>query len=452
MHRRSFLSSLAVAGAAVSSGSRLFGQSANSVPKVGLIGCGWFGGVDLRNLVQHGGAHVASLCDVNARQLANLAGQVAEQQKDKPRTFADYREMLASTDHDIVIVATPDHWHALPAIAAMQAGADVFLEKPIGVDVIEGEALLAAARKYDRVAQINTQRRSNPAFEDAIEMYLQNGRLGHIGKVEGYSYLQNRRKDVFGPADVPGHLDYDAWTGPAPMIDYTGAHAEGLWRLFMEYCTGTIGDLGVHTFDQVRWMLGLGWPDAITSTGGILVDRDATANITDTQNAVFHYPNLEVSWEHRSWGVSPIPQRHWTDQWGARFIGDGGTLNVWMLGYEFTPADGGPKEGFHMCSQSGDLDNVDFSQWFNAYNETEKRHMLNFLAAREDRGRTRPVADMEQGHISSACIELANLSLELGRTLSYDPASRTVPGDTEATARLARPYRDGYTHPTPANV
>jgi predicted dehydrogenase len=368
-----------------------------------------------------------------------------------PRTFGDFRAMLAAGPHDIVLVATPDHWHALPALAAIQAGADVYLEKPIGVDVIEGEALVAAARKHGRVVQVNTQRRSNPLYAEARDRYIASGRLGRIALVETYSYLQGRPTGVIPDAAVPAHLDYDTWAGPAPKIPYKNLLEDRGWRSFQEYGNGQIGDLGVHMLDKVRWLLGLGWPQSVVSTGGILADTPPySSTITDTQRSVFSYPGLQVSWEHRTWGVSPIPQRHWSDQWGARLIGDRGTLNLTMLEYVFTPAGGGPLEGRHLHSPSRDLANIDFNWGGHVYEETENRHVLDFLQARETR--SRPVADIEQGHISSAMCQLANLALHLGRPVAYDPATRTVPGDAAATALLARPYRGPWEHPDPARV
>jgi hypothetical protein len=150
------------------------------------------------------------------------------------------------------------------------------------------------------------------------------------------------------------------------------------------------------------------------------------------------------------WGRSPIPPRHWSDQWGARFIGEHGTLNMTMFEYVFEPAKRGPREGRHMMSTSGDLENVDFGRSGEAFQETENRHVLDFMAARETR--SRPLADIEEGHISSAMCEMANLSQELGRSIIYDPKTRTVPGDAEATRRLARPYRAPWQHPDPASV
>ncbi|HEX9783506.1 MAG TPA: Gfo/Idh/MocA family oxidoreductase [Opitutaceae bacterium] len=450
MDRRNFVSSLAVAGAAVAAGSRLFAADAKPRPQVGVIGCGWYGGVNLGIFARTVGANFVSLCDVSTKALENTLQTVAKQQQTAPKTFEDYRDMLRTVEHDIVIVTTPDHWHALPAIAAMKAGADVYLEKPVSVDVIEGEALVAAARKYGRVVQVNTQRRSNPIYAEAREKYIRSGRAGAIGLVETYSFLPARRTGVLPDAEPPPHLNYDLWTGPAPLTPFKAVKEVNGWRSFMEYGNGAIGDLGVHMIDKVRWMLGLGWPESIQSTGGIYVDKEASSNISDTQRSVFHYPDLDVSWEHRTWGASPIPERQWSDQWGARFIGKNGTLNITMLEYVFTPAGKGSREGFHMLSKTGDLENIDFNSDPNPYAETEDRHVLDFMRARETR--SRPIADIEEGHISSACCELANLAQQLGRVLTYDPKTRTIPGDAEATRLLARTYRSPWKHPDPATV
>ena len=451
MNRRTFVSSLAMAGAAVATKS-LLAADTKPRPRVGVIGSGWYGGVNLGVFARCTAVDFVSLCDVNQHNLQKTLQLVAKHQAAVPRTFVDYREMLASGQHDIVIVATPDHWHALPAIAAMQAGADVYLEKPVGVDVIEGEALVAAARKYNRVVQVNTQRRSNPLYLEARDKYITSGRLGKIALVETYSYLGSEgwSAGAVPDAPVPAHLNYDLWTGPAPLLPYKDIMENRGWRAFMEFGNGPIGNLGVHMLDKVRWLLGLGWPVSISSTGGIYVHQASFSNLSDTQRSVFRYPGLDVSWEHRLWGRSPIPQRHWSDQWGARFIGANGTLNMTMFEYVFTPADGGPREGVHMLSKTGDLENVDFNPGRNAYEETENRHVLDFMRARENR--SRPVADIAESHISSAICELANLSLQLKRPLVYDPKTRTIPGDTEATRLLARPYRGPWVHPDPAKV
>jgi predicted dehydrogenase len=455
MNRRTFVSSLAVAGAAVAASSKLRAADAPKPrARLGIIGCGWYGGVNYEVFARTVELTVVSLCDVNERSLQKTLQAVAKHQSTVPRTFADYREMLGAEPLDIVIIATPDHWHALPAIAAMEAGADVYLEKPISVDVLEGEAVLAAARKYNRVVQVNTQRRSNPLYLEAREKYLRSGRLGKIGLVETYSFLglEGWSPGPIPDAPVPAHLNYDLWTGPAPMLPYKAIKEDRGWRSFMEYGNGIIGNVGVHMLDKVRWLLDLGWPQSITSTG-VRFAKESFSNTTDTMRSVLRYTDLDVSWEHRMWGLSPIPRRHWSDQWGARFIGKEGTLNVTMFEYVFTPANGGPREGVHMLSKTGDLENVDLSAAGPAFVETENRHVQDFMQAREKRSaQRRCIADIEQGHISTACCILANLSLQLGRPLAYDPKTRTIPGDAEATRLLARPYRAPWVHPDPAKV
>jgi predicted dehydrogenase len=415
-----------------------------------IIGCGWYGGRSLESFARSAGVEIISLCDVNANSIKTTLELVARYQKTVPKTFVDYREMLGSTSHDIVIVATPNHWHALPAIAAMKSGADVYLEKPVSHDVIEGEALVAAARKYDRVVQVNTQRRSTPHFAEARDKYVRSGKLGAIGLVETYSYLPARIAEVVSDSAPPPNLNYELWTGPAPMTPFKAIKENKGWRAFKDYGNGLTGDLGVHMFDITRWMLGLGWPSSIRSTGGIYVDKISSADISDTQRSVFAYPGFDVSWEHRTWGVSPIPHRHWTDQWGVRLVGKKGSLNLTLLGYEFTPADGSTREGVNLLSKSGNLENVDLNSKFDILEEAETRHPLDFMRARETR--SRPVADIEEGHISSACCELADIALQVGRTVVYDPKTRTILNDAEATRLLEKPYRAPWIHPTPANV
>src|SRR3712207_5146946 len=187
---------------------------------------------------------------------------VAGRQKSgkRPRTFGDYREMLKEKDLDVVLVGTPDHWHALPMIAACEAGADVYCQKPISVDIAEGQAMLAAARRHKRVVQIGTQRRSTPHLIEARDKVVKAGLLGKIGHVDMCCYYHMRARD--NPPDgapVPDHLDYEMWTGPAPLRPYDQIPHKRWWRAFMEYGNGIVGDMCVHMLDTARWMLDLGW-------------------------------------------------------------------------------------------------------------------------------------------------------------------------------------------------
>ena len=226
------------------------------------------------------------------RCLAKLRKLAADRQESgrTPRTYADYRKMLEEKDLDIVLVATPDHWHALAAIAAIEAGAHLYLQKPISVDVIEGEAILAAARKHNRVVQVGTQRRSTPHLIDARDKIIRTGMLGKIGFVETYCYYHMRVRGQFPPIDPPDYLDWNAWTGPAPMRPYHERIHPRSWRSYKEYSNGIVGDMCIHMLDMVRWMLELGWPSRVSSSGGIFVDKDSVATVPDTQNRHLRIP------------------------------------------------------------------------------------------------------------------------------------------------------------------
>src|SRR5579864_2371985 len=443
MNRRQFLT--ASAGLALSAGRGLAVPYADQKPRrVGLIGSGWYGKSDILRLVQVAPVEIVSLCDVDKRMLAEAADLVASRQKSgkKPRLFHDYRDMLKEKDLDIVEVATPDHWHALPMIAAVQSGADVWGQKPISVDIIEGQAMLAAARKYNRVVQVGTQRRSTPHLVEAMNEFIRPGKLGKISLVDICCYWHMRATENPPDTTPPSNLDYEMWTGPAPMRPYNALDHPRGWRAFMEYGNGIVGDMCIHMFDMTRWMLDLGWPARISSTGGIFVDKKSKANITDTQTATFEYPDLRVVWQHRTWGAPVDPNYPWS----ATFYGDKGTLKASVYGYDFIPeGDGKPVHRdvtYELEQYPEDKTEKDLEKHCAP---AIRHHMQDFLAAID--ARSKPVADIEQGYISTTSCILANLSMKLGRTLNWDAATQRVKDDDEANRLLRRPYRGPWVHP-----
>src|ERR1700722_1443145 len=311
MDRRDFIHAGAAGLSLAASGA--FAAPPEKTPRVGLIGCGWYGKCDLLRLIQVAPVEVVSLCDVDKKMLAEAADIVAGRQKSKkkPRTYSDYRKLLAEKDLDIVLIATPDHWHALSMIAAVEAGADVYVQKPISVDVVEGQAMVAAARKHKRVVQVGTQRRSTPHLIEARDSIIKEDKLGKIGLVEVYCYYHMRARDNPPDTAPPEYLDYEMWTGPAPMRPYNSLVHPRRWLSVMEYGNGIMGDMCIHMYDMVRWMLDLGWPTRISSSGGILVDKASKANISDTQQATFDYGDMQVVWQHRSWRERPDPKNPW---------------------------------------------------------------------------------------------------------------------------------------------
>jgi len=447
MDRRQFLQTSATAALGLAS-TRLVAARAPARPRrVGLIGSGWYGKADLLRLIQVEPVEVVSLCDVDRTMLADAASLVASRQAShaRPRTYSDYRTMLAEKDLDLVLIATPDHWHALAAIAAMQAGADLYLQKPISVDVVEGQAILAAARKYNRVVQVGTQRRSTPHLIHARDRVIREGKLGRVGYAEVYCYYAMRPGQDYPDTAPPETLDYEMWTGPAPLRPYNKqVHPRG-WRAFMEYSNGIVGDMCIHMLDAVRWLLDLGMPTRISSTGGILVDRGKKANISDTQTATFDFPDLRVTWTHRTYG-DPVDPKY---PWGFTLYGDKGTLKGSVYGYDFIPHG------------SGQPIHEDVVYEFDKFPEdrTEKDlethvapairgHMADLLHAIDTRGR--PVADIEQGYMSTTACILANVSMQIGRTIEWNHERGAVVGDDEAGRLLRRPYREPWTHPDPA--
>lgn len=446
MKRRNFLqSSTAALGLTVAARDALGALAEGPAKRVGLIGTGWYGKVDLLRLIQVAPVEVISLCDVDSQLLDGAADIVADRQANgkRPRLYGDYREMLAEKDLDLVLIGTPDHWHALTMIAAVESGADVYVQKPTGVDVVESHAMLNAARKTDRVVQVGTQRRSTPHLIEARERVVKAGLLGNVAHAEVFCYYHMRSNQNPPNSPPPATLDYEMWTGPAPMIPYCSLQHPRKWRAFMEYGNGIVGDMCVHMYDLVRWMLDLGWPERISSSGGIFVDKLSRANISDTQTATFEHPGLDVVWNHRSWGAAADP----VYPWGAILYGDKGTLKLDLHKYEFIPQTGGEKlQGealFEYDKYPEDKTEQDLERHVAS---AVRVHILDWLAAVASRGR--PVADIEQGHISSASCIMANLAMKLKRTLQWDPVAHQVVGDAEANALLARPYRQPWKHPS----
>jgi predicted dehydrogenase len=449
MLRRDFLKKTAAAVAA--SGIPIHAeQLAGMHKRVGLIGTGWYGKSDLLRLVQVAPVEVVSLCDVDKRMLAEAGEIVASRQASKktPRLFSDYREMLKQRDLDIVLIDTPDHWHALPMIEAVKSGLDVWVQKPISVDIVEGQAMLAAARKYKRVVQVGMQRRSTPHLITARDRVIREGRLGTVGLVEIYCYYHMRATQNPPDSQPPENLDYEMWTGPAPMRPYNSLVHPRSWRAFMEYGNGIVGDMCVHMLDMVRWTLDLGMPTRVSSSGGILIDKASKANITDSQTATFDFGNLQVVWTHRSYGDAPDPKY----PWAATFYGDKGTLKAGVMGYDFIPSEKNATPlhedvAYELEQYPEDKTEKDLERHVAP---AIRGHMKNFLACVESR--EKPVADIEQGYMSATACILANLSMKLGRSLQWDHAKGMVVGDPEANKLLRRPYRAPWVHPDPANV
>lgn len=450
-NRRQMLGGAAAVVAAASMVGPVF--AARRSYRVGIIGAGWMGKCNAYALMQVAPVEIVALCDVDRLMLEDAAKRImafpdsVTKQIQHPALYHDYRAMLAKHKFDIVIVATPDHWHALQGIAAMKAGAHVYLEKPLSVDVTEGQALVATARAANRIVQCGTQRRNSPPHIEARDRIVREGRLGKIGYVEIFGYYHQRQKSFPPHTTSPSTLDWNSYCGPAPLVPYNAGIHPVNWRSFREFGNGYIADLGVHFVDTCRWMLDLGWPKKVSSVGGIFVDKDTVASVPDTQTAQFEYDNLLMSWGNREWGTIPDGP---AGGWGANIYGDRGTLRLGSVNYAFEPV---PGEGEPLAG--------DFSAEIAKFPNDKllppsdrqlvpltRANMRDFIATIET-GK-RPAADVEQCYISTSSVILANISMDLGRPIRWDAKTQSVIGDDEAQKRLTRAYRAPWIHPIAA--
>ncbi len=407
MKRREFLqaSGVGLAAMALTRVPGFAAELADQKKRVGLIGSGWYGKIDLLRLIQVAPVEVVSLCDVDRRAWPKRPTSWPSRQlsKKKPRTYSDYREMLKEKDLDIVLIATPDHWHALPMIAAVQAGADVYVQKPIGVDVVECQAMVAAARKYQRVVQVGTQRRSTPHLFEAREL-IQEGRLGRIG-LGGDLLLRPARhqqparraaagdprlRDVDRPgADAAVQQDHP----PRQLAQLHGIRQRHHRRHGHPHDRHGALDDGP----------GLAQAD-FSSTGGNYFHKEGKPNIPDMQTATFDYGDLQVTWQHRHFGEGPDPKY----RWGATFYGEKGTLKASVYTFDFTPLDGGTSihREWNDANAKYPVDSDKFPE-----DKTEKRieyhvapaireHMKDLLRCIASRGR--PRADIAEGSTSTS--------------------------------------------------
>lgn len=440
MKRRKFLSQ---AGALLSypglaSFSHLYPEKQLNVA---LIGCGWYGKSDLLKLLQLEEVNVVGLSDPDDHHTKEAQTWVSNRVGQKPKIYRDHRDLLSRHSSDLVIIGSPDHWHALHAIDAMEAGANLYLQKPVSLDVLEGEAILATARRLNKTVQVGTQRRSTPHLREAKQKIIDSGLIGKVTHVQMCCYYPMRAQLSHEIQKVPDHLDYDLWIGPAKALPYTGRPHRGYWRAKTEYSNGILGDMCVHMYDTARWMLGLGWPEEIYSSGGIYKDKISAATTTDTQMAVFKHPELECVWHHRTYGPAPDPNYPWS----VMFYGENGVLKADVWKYDYIPRSGDPISGkatYEKEEYPEDLEERDNE--LHAAPAT-RRHLKDLLDAIHNK--SLPISDIEEGHISSAACILANLSMKLGRSLRYDPHAKTISGDPKATDQLHRTYRKGWKHP-----
>lgn len=426
-NRREFLASSSVA--AVAAGLRAGGwpapavapslRSPNDELRVACIGIRGRGRAHIDGLAAVPGVRVVALCDVDEYVLAARAAELESRSPVKPKRLVDYRRLIEDRQIDAVTIATPNHTHALLAVAAMEAGKDVYVEKPCSHNLWEGRQLVHAARQFRRVCLHGTQARSSPAVCEAIRL-VRTGLIGEVFMARAVCFQWRPCDGPMGEEPAPSGVGYDLWLGPAPKRPFSRDRFHGRWRWHWEYGNGDLGNQGVHEIDLARWGLGVGLPATVHAAGAQFMFGDAPP-ACDALVALFEYPeqNKILAFQTRPPSASPALSRRAAAP-GVTFYGTEGSVRVSLCGYR---TFFGPKRELGPHSASGP-------------NEFER-----FVRAVRGRGGQDPGALAEEGHLSAAVCHLGNIAYRLGRRVAFDPRSETFPGDPEANALLAREYR-----------
>ena len=429
-NRRSFLKagSALAAGGFVNLNPRAMG--ANEKVTLALIGGRNQGRLVALRAIQQGG-QFKTFCDLDPAIQEKVGADIEKAQGRKPELEKDFRRVLEDKDIQAVIIATPDHWHARAMILACQAGKDVYIEKPLSQTIQEGHLMREAARKYNRVVQVGTQRRSGDHFRSAVE-YVAAGKLGKVCEIKAWIYQV--RKTIGRPADgtPPPGVDYDVWLGPAPKRAFNENRFHYNWRFFWDYGNTELGNQGVHVLDVAIWaiqkMRGMEkcLPTRISATGGIYWLDDAK-EVPDTQIVTYHYDNLLLSFELRSFASDHMARQGkggGTDFYTA-YYGTEGTLVLTNNSWQVYGAKGelGPSEKLAGSPANGN-------------------HERNFLEC--VKSRQRPNSDVEIGRLSTTLCHLGNVSYKLNRDVRFDPKTETFGNDKEANKFLVKEYRAPY--------
>lgn len=392
--------------------------------RLGAIGYGGRGTGDLAEFLNNPEVECVAVCDVDEAHLAKAAAHVEQQGGNRPDAVKDFRRIVERNDIDAVLVATPDHWHALPTIYACQTGKDVYVEKPLARTIVEGRAIVEATREHKRVVQMGTQWRSGQHYQDAVA-YIHAGKLGSLRSVRGWSYKTwDIKAEPDGP--VPEGVDYDLWLGPCPERPFNPNRFHGNFRWYWDYAGGLMTDLGVHVINLCQWATGLETPSRISSMGGVRL-LDGIIETPDTQTAIYEFPTYTLTWEHQLQGtIGPH-----VGQSGACFSGANGSLIISQSGWEIIPdraASGAIEPEKHEAGPDG-----------------RPAHVRNFLDCMASRAL--PVSSPEVGHHVTALAHLGSIACRVGTEVIWDAKTERILNSPAADAFVGAPYRAPWTLP-----
>ncbi|OYP33053.1 oxidoreductase [Rhodopirellula sp. MGV] len=436
MKRRSFLAGTAAA-ATWASAPAVHAAPKDKKYRTALIGSGWWGMNILREALTAGQTKVVALCDVDSDRLEINAEEVNDLCGDTPNTYSDYRELLEKEDIEVAIIASPDHWHALQTIAAINAGAHVFIEKPTGHTIGESQAMVKLAKESDRIVQVGLHRRIGPHHVSGMK-FLKDGGAGDIGMVKMFVHSRGGAERPTRNSEPPENLDWEMYCGPAPMRPFCRRIHPGGFRHYLDFANGTLGDWGVHWLDQVLWWADQQSPTSVYSSGGrpiagevVLTDDEQTTDAPDHQIATYKFDNFTAYWEHRKFAGNGPEQ----SSVGCYFYGTNGTVHMgWRDGWTFYPADS-KKPVIHEDHQLQEPDGHNIQLLW--------KDFLNSIETGQ-----KPAADIVIGHQATTLSLLGMLSMKLGRSIQWDGDREMIPNDPEAAALMRRDYRGDWVYPS----
>jgi predicted dehydrogenase len=428
MKRQEFLKSSIFASSLVI-GRPFITFSKQSKFKIALIGSGWWGLNILREALKTNECELVAICDVDQNQLSKAIAEINKLTSDKPKKYTDFRELLAKEKVEIVINATPDHWHALIGIAAMQAGAHLFLEKPIGHTINEGKALLKAQADTQKICIVDFHRRYS-AHNISANEFIKTGKLGKIKEVNAYvNYNYGKGSFPANPTSIPAGLDWDFWCGPAPLTTYNSdIHPRG-FRQYMQFANGQLGDWGPHWFDQILWNMEETAPKKIFSTSKLSKIRESNWDSPENQKVIYEFEEFICTWQHTI-VASHAEEKH---QVGVHFVGTEGTLHVgWKDGWTFYPNNNAPL--IHVDAKLNEPDQQNIEALF-----------ADFLAS--IKSKKTPLANLKVGHLATNMALLGVLAQKHGRSIEWDGKNEVILNDSEANKLLERQYRKPWDYP-----
>jgi predicted dehydrogenase len=425
MDRRSFIQKASVGTAGMVTAFHIPAFAQNRKIKIGLIGAGWYGMVVAKAALKVGGVELVAVCDVDSEHLKNSAAELESLQGSRPQEFKDYRELLEMKDLEAVIIGTPPQWHALQFVDACEKGLDIFCEKPLAYDVEEGKAMIKAVEKAGNIVQIGFQRRQSAAFQKAKEL-IQDGTTGKIRQVGAQIHYNPVHEDTT-IQDPPASLDWDTWCGPAPKLPYRPNIAHKAWRLEKEYGNGHLVDWGIHHIDSIRKTLDLGVPKSFQTNGSLDILKGIITT-PDTLNAMMHFEECPVIWQHRLWGTGDLNPQFNN---GVFFYGEKATLFASDNKLVLMPA------GRNQSHQEMDIPTPDM----------QEKHVADFIDAVKAKDKRLLSCTTEDAWKSTTTVQLAMASYYTGSEVKWDAAAKTVIDNPAAAKLLARPYRNGYKRP-----